>query len=78
MQLILKLNAIPADRYFAQRDHDFNTDEKFTIIEELQHTKLDKDSITELLKKRQNVWIKNLETLRQKRLNHELNRLFSV
>ena len=78
MQLILKLNAIPADRYFAQRDHDFNTDEKFTIIEELQHTKLDKESITELLKKRQNVWIKKLETLRQKGLNHELNRLFSV
>ena len=78
MQLILKLNAIPADRYFAQSDHDFNTDGKFTIIEELQHTKLDKESITELLKKRQNVWIKNLETFRQKGLNHELNRLFSV
>ena len=78
MQLILKLNAFLADRHFAQRDHDFNTDGKFTIIEELQHTKLGKESITELLKKRQNVWIKKLETLRQKGLNHELNRLFSV
>ena len=46
---VLKLNAIPADRHFAQRDHDFNTDTKFTIIEKLQNTKLSKESITELL-----------------------------
>ena len=37
---VLKLNAIPADQHFAQRDHDFNTDTKFTIIEQLQKTKL--------------------------------------
>ena len=46
---VLKLNAIPADRHFAQRDHDFNTDTKFTIIEKFQNTKLSKESITELL-----------------------------
>ena len=50
----LKLNAIPADRNFAQRDYDFNTDSKFIIIEKLQNTE-------------------TLETLRPKRLNHELN-----
>ena len=70
---VLKLNVIPADRHFAQRDHDFNTDAKFTIIENLQNTKLSKESITELLKKRENFWIKKLETLRPKGLNHELN-----
>ena len=31
----LKLNTIPADRHFAQRDHDFTIDTKFTIIEQL-------------------------------------------
>ena len=70
---ILKLNEIPADRYFARRNHGFNTDIKFTIIEQLQNTKLSKESITELLKKRENVWIKKLETIRPKGLNRELN-----
>ena len=56
---VLKLNAIPADRHFAQRDHNFNTDLKFTIIEKLQITKLSKESITELLKKRENFVLKN-------------------
>ena len=54
----LKLNAVPAGRHFAQRDHNFNTDAKFTIIEKLQNTKLSKESITELLKTRENFWIK--------------------
>ena len=30
---VLKLNAISTDRHFAQNDHDFNTDAKFTITE---------------------------------------------
>ena len=48
---VLKLNAITADRHFTQRDHDFNTEAKFTIIEQFQNTKLCTESITELLKK---------------------------
>ena len=28
---VLKLIAVPADRHFALRDHDSNTDTKFTI-----------------------------------------------
>ena len=51
---VLKLNTIPAERHFAQRDHNFNTDAKFTIIEKLQNTKLSKESIMELLKKCEN------------------------
>ena len=39
---VLKLNSIPSDRHFAQRNHDFNSDTKFTIIEQLQNTKLSK------------------------------------
>ena len=46
----LKLNAIPADWHFAERDHDLNTDTKFTIIEKPQNTKLSTESIIELLK----------------------------
>ena len=50
---VLKLNAVPADQHSAQRDHDFNNDAKFTTIERLQNTKLSKESITELPKKRE-------------------------
>ena len=50
---VLKLNAIPADWHFAQRDHDFNIVAKFTIIEQLQNTTLSRESITEILKKRE-------------------------
>ena len=32
---VLKLNAIPADRHFAKRDHYFNTYSKLIIIEQL-------------------------------------------
>ena len=55
---VLKLNAIPADRHFEQRHHDFNNDAKFNITEKLQNTKLSKESITELLKKREKFCIK--------------------
>ena len=55
---VLKLNAVPADRHFPQRDHEFNNDARFTIIEKLQNTKLSKESITGLLKKRENFWLK--------------------
>ena len=57
---VLELNAIPADQYFAQRDHHFNTEAKFIIIEQLQNTKLSKEIITELHKKRENFWIKKI------------------
>ena len=40
---VLQLNVIPADRHFAQRDPDFNTDSKFIIIEQLQNTKVQLD-----------------------------------
>ena len=56
---VLKLNVIPADRHFALRDQDFNTDLKLTIIEKPDNTNLSKESITELLKKCENFWIKN-------------------
>ena len=41
---VLKLNAIPVDRHFGQRDNDFNTDAKFTIIQKLQNTRLSKET----------------------------------
>ena len=69
----LNLNAIPADQHCVQRDDDFNTDPKLIIIEQLQNAKLGKESITDVLKKRDNFWIKKLETLHSKGPNHELN-----
>ena len=36
---VSNLNVIPVDQHVAQRDHDFNTSEKFTIIEQLKNAK---------------------------------------
>ena len=46
---VLKLNAIPTDRHFAQRDHDFSSDAKSTIIKKLQNINLSKENIRQLL-----------------------------
>ena len=54
--IVFKLNLILADRHFAQRDLEFNTETKFTITEQLQNTKLSKENITEILKKPENFW----------------------
>ena len=53
-KVVRKLNAIPADRNLTKEITIFNTDAKFAIIEQRQNTKLKKESITEILKKREN------------------------
>ena len=37
---VLKLNGVSAYQHFAQRNHDTDSDSKFTIVEKLQNTKL--------------------------------------
>ena len=80
-EMEFKLNKQPSQRccnssrstFRRKRYHDFHTDAKFTIIDHLQNIRLSKEIITELLKKRKNIWIRKLETLRPKGLNHKLN-----
>ena len=55
----MALNAILADQYFAQKDDDFNTEARFSIIKQPQNLNLSKESIKkyskkEILEKREN------------------------
>ena len=55
----MALNAILADRHFAQKDDDFNTEARFSIIKQPQNLNLSKESIKkyskkEILEKREN------------------------
>eukprot|EP00111_Clytia_hemisphaerica_P008032 TCONS_00023381-protein len=65
--------SIPADLHFANPQHNFLNDAKFTIIEEIKRkSKLieEKDNI---LLKRENIWITKPKTLKPLGLNQELN-----
>ena len=46
----MALNAILADRHFAQKDDDFNTEARFSIIKQPHNLNLSKESIKKILK----------------------------
>ena len=62
-------------RHFKQSDHDFERDMKFTLIEKLNNLEGDKETKRLRLKKRENFWIKELQTLYPSGLNEYLNRV---
>ena len=75
---VLKLNTIPAFRHVAQRDHDFDTDAKFTTIEQLQNAKLSKESITEIHKELLNKNTRNSTSERTSESTNIILFIFSV
>ena len=58
----------------SKNGHRFNEHLKFTIIDRLNNTNLDKATIRERLLQRENFWIQKLDTLYPKSLNQELNK----
>ena len=60
--------------HFKEPGHSFNANARFTIIELIKRT-FSKDDTRNLLKKRENFWIKRLKTLSPFGLNQYLNRL---
>ena len=70
---VLDRNGIPVCRHFVHDQHIFNKHAKFTLIESITNTSKAKEAISELLKKREDFWIRTLETSHTNRLNHELN-----
>ena len=66
-------NAPRADQHFKLPDHDFNQHAKFTLIEQLDNMRIDKDLATLRLKKREDFRIETLKTLHPYGLNAELN-----
>ena len=66
-------NAIPAAQHFHDGKHFFNRDAKFTIVEALKNRMKTPSEMRQLLMKRENFWIRKLDTLSPKGLNKELN-----
>ena len=54
-----------------QDKHIFNKHAKLTLIESITNTNKPKEAIPELLNKREDFWIRTLETLQPNGLNHE-------
>ena len=63
----------PQADHFKLPDHNFNQHARFTLTEQLDNMRIDKDSATLRLKKREDFWIETLKTLHTYGLNAELN-----
>ena len=66
-------NAPQADQHLKLPNHIFNQHAIFTLIEQLDNMRIDKDLATLRLRKREDFWIETLKTLHPYRLNAELN-----
>ena len=56
-------NAPQADYHFKLPHYNFNQNARFTLIEQLDNMKINKDLATLRLKKREDFWIEILKTL---------------
>ena len=66
-------NATQADQHFKLPNHNFNHHAIFTLTEQLDNMKIDKDLAILRLKQREDFLIQTQETLHQYGLNAELN-----
>ena len=66
-------NRPQADQHFRLPNHNFNQHARFTLIEQLDNIKIDKDLATLRLKKREDFWIEKLKALHPYGLNAVLN-----
>ena len=66
-------NAPQADQHFKLPNHKFSQHARFTLIEQLDNMRIDKDLATHRLKKSENFWIETLKTLHPYGLNAVLN-----
>ena len=65
--------SIPVCQHFAQPDHSFNRDAKFTLIESIRNKSYNKTAMTLKLKERENFWMRELKTLQPYGLNKDTN-----
>ena len=59
---VYKADAIPASRHFAMKDHIFDRDASFIIIEQICKSTLSRETKKNVLKQRENFWMLKLET----------------
>ena len=69
---VWKPHAIPANRHFSDKSHNFNIHAKFILTEQIRHIDINKEKNKERLEQSENFWILlRLETLMPTGLNHE-------
>ena len=69
---VTKPDAILPCRHFQERNHIFNKQAKFTIINKLTNNTKSKDILRQRLIERENLWIQMLEMLHATGLNQKL------
>ena len=68
-----KTDKLAVDTHFRQPGHIFERDARFTIIEKIETSKLKKEEITNLLLRREDFWMKKLQTIEPNGFNQGLN-----
>ena len=70
---MLAENSLQAHQHFRLPGHNFNKHAKFTLIEQLNDTNIDKELLKHQLKKREDFWSIKLKNLQPHGFNTELN-----
>ena len=68
-----RADSLGIDRHFAANDHDFNRDFRIIVIEEITNKHLTKEQTRNTLLRREDFWIKKLNTLEPAGFNDKLN-----
>ena len=68
-----KTDKLAVDTHFRQPGHIFERDAKFTIIEKIETSNLKKEEVTNLLLRREDFWMKKLQTIEPNGFNQGLN-----
>ena len=68
-----RIDRLAVDTHFLSAEHNFERDAKFTVIEKITKEDLNKEQLTNLILKREDFWIKKLNTLAPNGYNTELN-----
>ena len=64
---------LAVDTHFAQPGHNFERDARFTIIEKIKKANLPQEELTNLLLRREDFWMKKLQTIEPNGFNQGLN-----
>ena len=68
-----KSQKLAVDIHFGQPGHSFDKDARFTIIEKVKKSNIQKDEVADLLLRREDFWIKQLQTIQPHGFNQGLN-----
>ena len=68
-----KDNSISIDQHFREENHNFDRDFRIIMIEEISDKNMTREQVRKTLLKREDFWIKKLDTLEPKGFNDKLN-----